>query len=166
MRPGNRRRRQALALAATAAWGLAAGGCLFRLLGKAPEPADNSYCYVCHTNYEVEEFAITHAAGDIGCEDCHGSSDAHCSDEDNITPPDTMFPREKIKAACMHCHPHPSPANHKDILAGTAKGKVNCADCHAASHRLEHRTRRWNKATGELIEDDDVRMMTDEMLQE
>jgi hypothetical protein len=29
---------------------------------------------------------------------------------------------------------------------------------------MEHRTRRWNKETGELLEDDKVRMLTDEML--
>lgn len=126
----------------------------------------NWRCHVCHLNYAEEAFSLRHAVGDVGCEDCHGSSDAHCSDEDNITPPDIMYPRAKITAACMKCHPEPGPENHKEILEDLASVEMVCSDCHAVSHRLGHRTRRWDKATGKLIEDDDVRMMTDEMLEE
>jgi hypothetical protein len=66
--------------------------------------ADNSRCHVCHINYEDEALTFDHARADIGCEDCHGASDAHCADEDNITPPDTMFPVDKITSFCMGCH--------------------------------------------------------------
>ena len=117
--------------------------------------ADNSRCYVCHINYHEDELTSMHAKADIGCEHCHGASDAHCSDEDNITPPDIMYPAEKINSSCKSCHPDGK-------LGG---GKKYCTDCHG-EHRLSHRTRRWDKATGKLIEDDNVRMLTDEMLEQ
>lgn len=117
--------------------------------------ADNSRCFVCHINYEEDELTTMHAKGDIGCEHCHGASDAHCSDEDNITPPDIMYPAQKINSFCQSCHPDGK-------LGG---GKKYCTDCHG-EHRLSHRTRKWDKATGELIEDDKVRMLTDEMLEQ
>lgn len=117
--------------------------------------ADNSRCYVCHINYEVDELTSMHAKADIGCEHCHGSSDAHCSDEDNITPPDIMYPANKINSFCKSCHPDGK-------LGG---GKKYCTDCHG-DHRLSRRTRKWDKATGKLIEDDNVRMLTDEMLEQ
>ncbi len=112
--------------------------------------ADNFRCYVCHINYEDEELAVQHARADIGCEQCHGASDAHCSDEDNITPPDIMFPMAKINSFCMGCHPRDKISSlHNSFFAGTTKEKY-CTDCHR-EHRLVYRTRKWDKATGELI---------------
>ncbi len=114
---------------------------------------DNSRCYVCHINFDGEGLTKIHSKVGVGCEDCHGSSDAHCSDEDNITPPDRMFAKEAINSFCKGCHPD----------AKLKGGKKYCTDCHG-KHQLEHRTRRWDKRTGELLEDDKVRMLTDEML--
>lgn len=136
-----------------------------------PEPtgpvADNSRCHVCHMNYEDEAIAFVHARADIGCEQCHGASDAHCSDEDNITPPDNMYAQEKINPSCMACHPKEKMdiAVHKAFLADIIAKKAICSHCHG-DHRLAHRTRRWNKTTGELIGDDKVRMLTDELLEQ
>ena len=126
---------------------------------------DNSRCHVCHLNFAMEDLSVKHAAANVGCERCHGSSNAHCADEDNITPPDRMFPRDGISDACQECHRQelPMTAEHKDLLAG--KSKKVCTDCHG-EHRLSHRTRRWDRHTGTLISDDNVRMMTDEMLGE
>jgi hypothetical protein len=117
--------------------------------------ADNSRCYVCHINYEVEELTSMHAKADVGCERCHGASDAHCSDKDNMTPPDIMYPAEKVNSFCKSCHPDGK-------LSG---GKKFCTDCHG-EHRLSRRTRRWNKTPGKLIEEHDVQMQTDEMLEQ
>ena len=119
---------------------------------KAGPVADNSRCHVCHINYEEEELAVVHARANISCEQCHGSSDAHCGDEDNITPPDVMYPQEKINGFCKDCHPDSK-------LSGDKK---YCTDCHG-EHRLGYRTRRWDKTTGKLIADDKVRMLTDEV---
>ena len=122
---------------------------------------DNSRCHVCHINYAEETFAIEHARNDVGCETCHGESDAHCGDEDNITPPDIMFAKEKINPSCLHCHDESDLRKHKvhvKVLEGTSKKKY-CTDCHAKSHRLKYRTRRWGKTTRKLIEDDKVRML-------
>jgi hypothetical protein len=132
--------------------------------------ADNSRCHVCHVNYQEEELAVTHARGNVGCEDCHGSCDAHCSDEDNITPPDIMYPAAKINPFCMTCHAEVKDdpelaANHEEVLKGTAAENKLCTDCHG-KHRLGYRTRRWNKETGELLDDDSVRMITDDMLEQ
>jgi hypothetical protein len=129
--------------------------------------ADNSRCHVCHINYADEELAVLHARANISCEQCHGSCDAHCSDEDNITPPDIMYPLEKINPFCMTCHPKDAidVQVHEAILAGTATENKHCSDCHG-EHRLSYRTRRWDKTTGELIGDDKVRMTTDQVLEQ
>jgi hypothetical protein len=129
--------------------------------------ADNSRCHVCHMNYEVEPLTSVHALADIGCEQCHGSSDAHCSDEDNITPPDIMYPAEKIDSFCMSCHTREKidvPV-HKSVLADIGTEESSCTNCHG-EHRLSHRTRKWDKTSGKLLENDNVRMLTDEMLEE
>ncbi|MCD6395613.1 MAG: hypothetical protein J7M40_19185 [Planctomycetes bacterium] len=127
--------------------------------------ADNSRCHVCHINFATEELSVTHAGANVGCEDCHGESDAHCGDEDNITPPEIMYPESKINAACLKCHGSriKMTTKHKAALAGTLK--KTCTGCHG-EHRMSHRTRRWNKETGELISDDKVRMLTDDMIKE
>lgn len=105
-------------------------------------------------NYAVEKLAVSHAQANVGCEKCHGASNAHCSDEDNITPPDIMYAPEKINASCKSCHPDGK-------LAG---GKKYCTECHG-EHKLSHRTRQWNKTTRALIQDDNVRMLDDGMQQ-
>jgi hypothetical protein len=127
--------------------------------------ADNSRCHVCHINYEEEDLAVNHAKANIGCEDCHGASDAHCSDEDNITPPDIMYPRDDLNSFCLKCHAADKLSDvHQPILAGTAEEKY-CTDCHG-QHRLGYRTRHWDKATGELLRDDGVRMIRKEPVRE
>jgi len=118
------------------------------------EPAvDNSRCHVCHLNYTEEILAAKHALVGVGCEKCHGASDAHCGDENNITAPDTMYPTEKINPFCMQCHPELSDI-HKPILAGTFERKY-CTECHG-DHRLTRRSRVWDKTTGRLLMSDQV----------
>jgi hypothetical protein len=128
--------------------------------------ADNSRCHVCHINFENEALTSVHARAGIGCERCHGASDAHCSDEDNVTPPGTMYPVEKIKSFCMGCHPKEKIgiAVHNSVMAETNPAQACCTNCHG-DHRLNYRTRQWNKVTGALIKDDRVRMTTDQMLE-
>ncbi|UCG46162.1 MAG: ammonia-forming cytochrome c nitrite reductase subunit c552 [Phycisphaerales bacterium] len=123
--------------------------------------ADNSRCHVCHINYAEEKLAVTHARAEVGCEDCHGPSYAHCGDEDNVTPPDTMYPVEKINPACMGCHTKEKIEvdEHRPFLAAIAANEKVCTNCHG-EHRLGYRTRRWDKTTGKLIQDDKVRMTT------
>ena len=125
--------------------------------------ADNSRCHVCHINFATEKLSVTHARANVGCEHCHGESDAHCGDEDNITPPEIMYPESKIDAACLKCHGSrmKMTAKHKASLAGRLK--KTCTGCHG-EHRMSHRTRKWNRETGELISDDKVRMLTDDMI--
>jgi hypothetical protein len=113
-------------------------------------PADNSRCFVCHLNYEDEEFAVKHAKGGVGCEKCHGKSDAHASDENNGTAPDTMYPRSKVTAACADCHKLEQVVKvekHQPDLDALAADEKVCTDCHK-THRLERRSRRWDRETG------------------
>lgn len=125
--------------------------------------ADNSRCHVCHMNYEVEELAVQHACADIGCVKCHGPSEKHCADEDSLIPPEIMYSMAKINTSCMAiaCHPKNEidDPNHRTALDDLAANKTYCTNCHG-EHILSHRTRRWHKTTGKLLEDDKVRMIT------
>lgn len=110
--------------------------------------ADNSRCHHCHLNYVDEDLALVHARANIGCADCHGDCDAHIADESwasggNGTPPEIMYPREKINPFCLTCHPQDKidETEHESFLAGTAKEKY-CTDCHG-DHRLAERKCKW-----------------------
>ena len=118
--------------------------------------ADNSRCHVCHINYDEEELALNHELMGVSCERCHGSSDAHCSDENNITPPDIMYSKASVNPSCMKCHPKDEiseEGHHKPLLSGTATQTKYCTDCHGRNHRVAVRSVRWDKTTGKLIED-------------
>lgn len=119
--------------------------------------ADNFACFVCHANMEGEPLVEVHARKGHGCIECHGDSFAHRNDEDNVTPPDVMFPPEAIDPFCRKCHDrHDAPA--KDVVARFLKrcaGKTDpeqivCTDCHG-EHHLSRRTVRWDKRTGKLL---------------
>jgi hypothetical protein len=132
---------------------------------KLPEPprkkvrvkVDNGACYVCHANYETESLVVSHGKEEIGCVDCHGQSAEHRNDEDNITPPDIMYPQDQIDKMCSQCHEThnapgrnvvgrwlqrcPEKANPDDLI---------CTDCHY-EHRLSTRVVRWDKKTRALL---------------
>ena len=123
----------------------------------AAKRAENQPCFVCHVNYTREELVFTHAAQNVGCVDCHGDSFAHRNDENNTTPPDTMYPSENIDKACKECHEtHDVPA--AAVVAHWLKRYpkkpmpklIVCTDCHGA-HRLKLRTVRWDKKTRKLL---------------
>lgn len=125
------------------------------------EPADNSYCYVCHTNYQEESLAKTHASVGVGCESCHGMSDEHSADEDGLTPPGIMWPKKWINATCMECHPRDALVKqdgHRKFLREPLPDET-CSGCHGTEHRLKVRTRVWDKKTRKLLSCDGVRMM-------
>lgn len=123
-------------------------------------PADNSSCFVCHTDYE-EEFLVTkHAPKGVGCIDCHGESQDHADDEEHTTAPDVMFSSAGIDAACKECHKAHDAAPAKVILRWQERcpqekdpAQLVCTDCHGL-HRLEKRKVRWDKRSGKLIDDE------------
>jgi hypothetical protein len=143
------------------------------------EPADNSYCLVCHLNYENEKLAHKHQVAGVGCTKCHGESEKHSGDEDGLTAPDIIYAHEDVNKFCMTCHPQDKIAknkNHADVFpakvadktdkhtgksAGPSKAEEQlvCTECHGEKHRMEVRTRKWDKKTRKLISDDGVRMM-------
>lgn len=124
---------------------------------RAAAKADNEACFVCHANYREEPLVVEHAKENIGCVKCHGSSLKHRNDENNVTPPDVMFPLDAIDDGCADCHDeHVAPA--VKVIARWQErcpeknqaDSIVCTDCHG-NHRLELRTVRWNKKTGELL---------------
>jgi hypothetical protein len=109
---------------------------------------DNNRCFVCHINYMEEDIAVIHARVNMGCANCHGESDEHIADESwasggNGTPPEIMYPRDKINPFCLNCHPKDEigTSKHKRFFAGTAEEKC-CTDCHG-DHRLAERKCKW-----------------------
>ena len=125
----------------------------------------NEFCSACHYGFGEEELALNHMLVGIGCERCHGESERHRSDEDNITPPEIMYPKAKINPTCMMCHPRHKihhVASHKALLTGAktvfdsvddSGNQMYCTGCHARDHRINVRTIRWNKETGELLKE-------------
>jgi hypothetical protein len=95
---------------------------------------ENTACFVCHANYKTEPLANRHAIVDIGCVNCHGQSSAHQNDENNITPPETMYSAEKIDPFCQSCHKaHDIPP--RKIIAHwlkhiAEKTDSSCQGCH------------------------------------
>ncbi len=118
---------------------------------------DNFACYVCHGNYDGEELVVSHGKEAIGCIDCHGKSYDHRNDEDNITPPDKMYPLDEVDNMCGDCHDD-HLADARDVIErwqercpekSDPKGIV-CTDCHY-QHRLARRVVRWDKRTGKVL---------------
>jgi hypothetical protein len=127
----------------------------------------NPFCRACHLDLDEEELALNHEIRGIGCERCHGESLRHRSDEANITPPEIMYPKERINPMCMMCHPRhdiQDVKDHRPILeAGLSvfeeeplrkDVKKYCTDCHGSKHRMNTRTIRWDKCTGALLTQD------------
>jgi hypothetical protein len=147
---------------AVAAPPLSLEGLLDEKLPEAPKEkvklkVDNFACYVCHGNYEGEELVVSHGKEGTGCIDCHGKSYAHRNDEDNITPPDKMYPLEEVDKMCGECHEE-HDVTAREVLQRwlercpekTNPKEIVCTDCHY-QHRLQQRTVRWNKRTGEVL---------------
>lgn len=137
--------------------------CHQKLHGPRPKPAwrkprdaaDNSYCYVCHVNFDGEELVAVHRVAGIGCVKCHGGSDAHVDDEDHTTPPEIMYTKAAVNASCANagCHSDAKMvhvASHGPFFAGTDKKRKHCTDCHG-NHRIDKRHRIWDRTTGKLI---------------
>lgn len=125
---------------------------------KSYERGDNSYCQVCHINFQQEEFAVTHVKAGISCRDCHGDSEPHAEDEEHLTPANILFSKARVNDSCMtsECHPKPkmeAEIGHRPFFAGADPEHAYCTDCHG-EHRVPKRTRRWDKDTRKLIEVD------------
>jgi len=95
---------------------------------------ENTACFVCHANYQTEFLANSHAKVNIGCFNCHGESSAHQNDENNITPPETLYSADKIDPLCRSCHTA-HDISPRDIIANWLKKKseganTSCQGCH------------------------------------
>ncbi|MHB8865269.1 MAG: multiheme c-type cytochrome [Pirellulaceae bacterium] len=127
------------------------------------EQADNSFCYVCHANYEGEKLTSVHEAEGVGCETCHGMSDKHSQDEDSLVPPDVIFAPAKVASFCGQCHEKrdllDGDESHEKFFAGQVEPDKTCTSCHDMKHQLKVRTRRWDKETRKIEWYDGVRMM-------
>jgi hypothetical protein len=140
-----------IVIAAAALLLVALGACT--LLGPRVAPASNDRCHVCHINYAEEKLAVTHARRGVGCEKCHGPSDAHCGSEEHEIPPDRMYAKDAVNPACMQCHSTGKLAAqdmHALNRVATPTPKKHCTECHG-SHVLPKRHVRWDKATRKLL---------------
>lgn len=128
----------------------------------APTPAktyksgDNSYCLVCHINFQREPFAVAHVKAGVACSQCHGSSHPHAADEEHLTAPDILFAKAAVNDSCMtaDCHPRvrmEAEIGHRPLFAAADPDHPYCTDCHG-NHRIPTRTRRWDQATRQLVE--------------
>ncbi len=123
----------------------------------------NLFCYACHADFDEEKLVVGHKAAGIGCERCHGESLRHRSDEANVTPPELMYPKERINPTCMTCHPRHEirqVESHRPILeanlsvletAPDEHARRYCTDCHGQEHHMKTRTIQWDKCTGKLV---------------
>ena len=118
---------------------------------------ENAACFVCHANYNSESLAMSHAAVNVGCSGCHGQSFAHRNDENNTTPPEKMYPADKIDSLCQDCHIFHDVPPDKIVARWTERNpdktdpdKIVCTDCHG-DHRMKVRTIIWDKKTGKLL---------------
>jgi hypothetical protein len=118
---------------------------------------ENAACFVCHTNYRTEFLASSHAKVNISCYRCHGESLEHQNDENNTTPPETLYPAEKIDPFCRKCHQSHDVSPREVIARWKERGlektdpqKMVCTDCHG-EHRMKVRTIIWDKKTGKLL---------------
>lgn len=109
---------------------------------------NNSFCLVCHLNYNDEPLAKNHLSAEIGCIKCHGPSLAHAGDENAVIAPDKIFPKKKINGACMECHDRDSIDT--SCMHDPTEKHGACTDCHG-KHRLIERERKWDKETKKLI---------------
>jgi hypothetical protein len=127
------------------------------------EAADNSFCYVCHANYEGEKLVKGHESVGVGCETCHGRSDKHSQDEDSLVPPDVIFDSARVARFCAQCHEKRDLLDgdeaHEQFFAGQVESDKTCTSCHEMKHMMKVRTRRWDKETRKLEWYDGVRMM-------
>jgi hypothetical protein len=125
-------------------------GCAVLVPGHAT--VKNKQCLACHSLFEKEKFSQKHAQHNVSCAKCHGPSMAHINDERSQPPPDIMYPRDKIKAACFKCHKESKLAKksaHQTAFAPTST-KV-CTDCHGKKHRVKEREVRWDKVTRKVL---------------
>jgi hypothetical protein len=114
-------------------------------------------CNDCHMDYIGEPLALAHSKAGMSCDSCHGRSRAHYSDESNTTPPDQMYPADKIDPFCQGCHhSHDVPPGKVVTLwmkrnsDKTSPDKIVCTDCHG-EHRMKVRTIIWDKETGKRL---------------
>ena len=93
-----------------------------------PTPAANPLagCRMCHVDVEDEFVGSAHFDGNVGCTNCHGSSEGHLADENNEVKPDELFAREDVDRLCGACH---ACARRSEAGARPTLPPV-CIDCH------------------------------------
>jgi hypothetical protein len=119
--------------------------------------AANASCFVCHANYRAEFLVDRHAKAGVGCAHCHGDSLMHKNDENNTTPPETMYAADKIDPFCRGCHTAHDVSPGKVVVRWMERGldkidpdELVCTHCHG-DHRMKVRTVIWDKTSGELV---------------
>lgn len=122
---------------------------------------ENTACFVCHGNYRAEFIVKRHAQVNIGCFHCHGESSAHQNDENNTTPPETMYSADMIEPLCRKCHTTHSISPNKIIanylMKKTKEPEPSCEGCHESDDvRPEKIIARWKEQNLEKIEPEKI----------
>lgn len=116
----------------------------------ADMPSSNSLCLVCHVNFAENDSIAGHISQGITCAHCHGRSVEHMNDESMMTPPDILYGRIEVQAACEQCHQqsHKNPnaveafrkkwAGEKRENGRNVTEDSICTDCHGR-HTVPHR---------------------------
>lgn len=149
-------------VAATAYVVLAADGYLRPAQPSRPAPATtvtatnkmmqaaNQRCLECHASFNEDYLSMRHVKSGIGCVDCHGKSERHADDVKSLIAPERMIKRSGLVEFCLTCHEKAAlPDVHDPFFKGKMQKKY-CTDCHGA-HRLDQRSRVWDKDTGRLL---------------
>jgi len=102
---------------------------------KTHKRGDNSFCLVCHVNFQREPFTVSHLIADVACVKCHGPSRPHAADEEHLTAPDILFSKAGLNASCLtlDCHPRAemeTEIGHRPFFAGADADHPYCTDCH------------------------------------
>ncbi len=102
------------------------------LAGAAPAQKIHELCAPCHSE-QARDFAThTHFSKNIGCDACHGPSEAHRK-ATGAAPPDRVAAPDEVPALCGACH----VAQRKDYQASrhaallAARPRVRSAQCGA-----------------------------------
>jgi len=87
---------------------------------RTPVGIQNDMCLACHGATKGDWLSSSHAAGDLGCADCHVLHAGH----------DSMLSVTEQPDRCYACHLQQRGQMFKPYVHPVRQGKMNCSACH------------------------------------